>query len=245
MRRLLLALTAILLIIIHPGCRKEPGPGGRASIKGKLLAGNIHSPEFEVTEEDGEADERVYLVYGDRTDGFDKDVRTGHDGTFEFKFLRPGTYKVFAYGYDANQASSSSKTAVFATFDITANNQKAEGNNLIVYKEADRGGCSAIKGKVYAQYWNSGFSQLRGEGYIGDEDVFVRFGNSGSFDQRIRTANDGSFEIRNLRKGKYTIILYSKDPSPEFPSGRRTITKEIEITQKNTLVELEDILINK
>jgi hypothetical protein len=240
-----LALTAILLITLHSGCRKEPGPGGRASIKGKLLSGNIHSPEFEVTEEDGEPDERVYLVYGDREDGFDKDVRTSHDGTFEFKFLRPGTYKIFAYGFDPNMPSSSSRTAVFKTFDITANSQKAEGNNLIVYKEADRGGCSTIKGKVFAQYWNASFSQLRGEGYVGDEDVFVQFGNSGSFHQRIRTSADGTFEIRNLRKGKYRVFLYSKDPAPEFPNGRRTIMQEVEVNGRNSLVDLGDIKINK
>jgi len=80
------------------GCSKEPGIGGRAKITGKLI-GKYYSDD-ELTQLAGLdvlGDERVYLVYGNEKTQYDDDVRTTYDGTFEFKYLRPGKYVVFMY----------------------------------------------------------------------------------------------------------------------------------------------------
>jgi hypothetical protein len=45
----------------------------------------------------------VYLVYEDRVFYEDR-VRTGHDGTFEFRNLIPGSYRVFLFSEDVTGA---------------------------------------------------------------------------------------------------------------------------------------------
>lgn len=242
-KKILNLFLGAFVILSFSACNKEPGTGGRAAIKGKLLSGNINSPEYEVTNEDVEPDERVYLVYGDKADGYDKDARVNHDGSFEFKNLRKGAYQVFAYGYDPEKASSNDKSVILKSVEITDSKAVSEGNDLVIYKRADKGGTSTIKGKLYATYWSPDQTQLRGEGYIGDEVVYIKFGNSVSYDERIRSANDGSFELKNLRKGKYQVWAFSKDR--ESPTGKTAVVMDIEITERNQVIDLGDLEIKK
>jgi hypothetical protein len=243
MKKIWNVFLCAVIILSFSACKKEAGPGGRASIKGKLYSANISSPEFEVTPQCVEPEERVYLVYGDKADGFDKDTRVNHDGTFEFKYLRKGVYQVYAYGFDPSQPSSSGHTAAIRQVEISNGSETKTVDDLVVYKSANKGGTSSIKGKVYAKYWSPGQQQLRGQGYIGDEVVYVKFGNSISYDVRIRTSHDGSFEIKNLRRGKYQVWVYSEDP--QSPTEETAIIREIEINERNQVIDLGDLEINK
>jgi hypothetical protein len=236
-------IVSAAIILSFSACDKDPGPGGKGSIKGKLYSANINSPEFEVTPNCVEPEERVYLVYGDKIDGFDKDTRVNHDGTFEFKFLRKGVYQVYAYGYDPNLPSSSGHAPTIKQIEISSSGETKIVENFVVYKSANRGGTSTIKGKLFAQFWSPDLQQLRGEGYIGDEVVYIKYGNSTSYDDRIRSSHDGSFEIKNLRRGKYQIWAFSKDP--QSPSKESAVIKEIEINERNQVIDLGDIQINK
>ena len=224
-------------------CKKASGLGVRASVKGKLYSGNYHSPEIPVTEEDGEPEERVYLVFGDREDGYDADMRTNYDGTFEFKYLRKGTYKIYAYGMDTSKVSSSPKTPIIRTFEIADNKQNVAINDLVIYKEAGNNGSATIRGKVWAKSYNATFTELKGAYYAGDEEVYLKCGNETAYSERIRTAYDGSYEFKNLRKGKYQVYIYSEDSTMASPSGRVMVMKSLEITEKNQMVKLEDLQI--
>lgn len=98
MKRRVALSTIVLIALFFFGCSKAPGIGGKATIKGKLI-GSFYSDKA-LTMFSGFAalgDERVYLVYGNEKTQFDDDVRTTYDGTFEFKYLRPGKYVVFMY----------------------------------------------------------------------------------------------------------------------------------------------------
>jgi hypothetical protein len=237
-----IAIGFFVSVFLMTGCKKEPGKGGRAAITGKLLAGNYYSPEAPVTSEDGEADERVYLVYGDK-ENFDDDVRTSHDGSFEFKYLRKGTYKIFAYSMDPENGSLSQRVPVVRTIEIDERKQSYNLDDLIVYKDAGKGGCSSIKGKVYVRDYNSNFTVLTGQYYSGDEVVYIKYGNEASYSDRIRTAYDGSFEFKNLRKGNYEVFIYSKDSTQTSPSGNVPVVRSVEINAKNQNIDLGDIVI--
>jgi hypothetical protein len=246
MKKILTALLIVLLGVFAISCKKNPGPGGRAMVKGKLLSGNFHSPDVPVGQDDGEPDERVYLIYGDRTDGgLDDDQRTSHNGSFEFKFLRKGKYQLFAYSQDPNLPSSSSQTPVIREFEITSGRETIDIDDLIIYKAADRGGTSTIRGKVWAKDWNATFTQLKGEYYAADEWVYIKFGNSSGYNRRVRTSFNGTYEFVNLRKGRYTVFAYSKDQSQTSISGNVEVIANIEITDRNTLIEIDDLVINK
>ncbi len=85
------SLIIFFLIINLSACTKAEGPGGKATITGKLFkikgSGNIEV----------EADESVFIIYGKGGIGFDDDVKTNYDGTYKFENLRKGNYTIFAY----------------------------------------------------------------------------------------------------------------------------------------------------
>ena len=79
------------------GCRKEPGEGGLAEIRGSVYVVEYDDNTGQPTGDEYFAPEaRVYIVYGDH-DFHDDDVRTGPDGLFVFSWLRKGDSKVFTY----------------------------------------------------------------------------------------------------------------------------------------------------
>ncbi len=89
-------LACFLVISLFISCEKEPGEGGTATITGKVYARNYGDTSGELINEYFAPDERVYIVYGDNI-VHDDDVRTFHDGTYQFKNLYRGEYTVFAY----------------------------------------------------------------------------------------------------------------------------------------------------
>lgn len=93
---LLFSLGAAL--IFSSGCTKIEGPGGAATIKGKIHVKEYDGANNLINEYDAPKFD-VYIIYGD-TEGetyFDDDIETSYDGTFEFKNLEPGNYQVFVY----------------------------------------------------------------------------------------------------------------------------------------------------
>ncbi|HET6244340.1 MAG: hypothetical protein H0V01_05785 [Bacteroidetes bacterium] len=232
-----------IALIIFTSCKKEAGTGGKAIVKGKLYAGNYHSPEFIVSQEDVEPEERVFLVYDNEQDGFGDDIRTNHDGSFEFKYLRKGNYKIFAYGMDTSKVSSSPKTPVLRNFEISDKKQNVEINDLIIYQPANKGGSASIRGKIWVKNYNASFTELKGEYGAQDETVYLKCGNEVSYSERIRTSYDGSFEFKNLRKGKYEIYTYSKDSAQLSPSGTIMVKHKAEINSRDQILQLNNLVI--
>jgi hypothetical protein len=97
-RTAVLPLVALLLY----ACEKPAGPGGRATIKGRIHATDFDNTQRYKISEGYEAGERVYICYGNSTSISD-DVRTGLDGTFEFKYLTKGQYKIFVNSLDTSE----------------------------------------------------------------------------------------------------------------------------------------------
>ena len=94
---LLLLLTIPMVMI---SCEKEPGSGGKSTIYGKVLVKDYNAT-FTLLQETYYGPEIwVYLIYGDDRDYGDR-IQTSYDGTWEFKYLRPGSYKVYALSKDS------------------------------------------------------------------------------------------------------------------------------------------------
>lgn len=102
-------------------------------------------------------------------------------------------------------------------------------------KEEGFGGLGSVKGKVYAyDYNNSGV--LEAEGYAADIEVYIAAEGKSEILDRIRTSYDGSFEIRELRKGKYEVWVYSD--CDLCPNGIEPIIQKVSIDKKKSVVEL-------
>lgn len=108
-------------------------------------------------------------------------------------------------------------------------------------KEEGFGGLGTIKGKVYAyDYNNSGI--LEAEGYAADIEVYIGVEGKSEILDRIRTSYDGSFEIRELRKGNYEVWVYSD--CDLCPNGIESVIQKVTIDKKKSIVELTTFEIN-
>jgi GTPase SAR1 family protein len=141
-------------------------------------------------------------------------------------------------------------------------------------KEEGEGGTSAIYGKlktINLQHFdipgNERIDTLS-QYYHADEDVFIIYGdNDNLYDDNYKTTFDGSFGFESLRKGTYTIFVYSEceadtnglssisasNPNyanqlsstiwhPECNSNNYAQKIVVEITENNQLINLEDII---
>ena len=64
-----------------------------------------------------------FIIYGDKDEIYDDNAKTSYDGTFKFKNLRKGKYKIFAYSKD--ESSVNPLTPIITEIEIGGNE---EGN---------------------------------------------------------------------------------------------------------------------
>ncbi|MEY3397421.1 MAG: hypothetical protein RL220_15 [Bacteroidota bacterium] len=66
-----------------------------------------------------------------------------------------------------------------------------------------------------------------------DQDVYIVYGDQISPGDRVWTNYNGEYEFLNLRKGKYTIYVYSKDTTGAInvDPDHMVIRQEVEITE--------------
>ena len=114
-------------------CNKPPGPGGKASIRGKVYAKDFNSSATAVISEYYAAGENVYICYGNNT-AVANNVKTSTDGSFEFLYLRTGHYKIFVLSKDTSihVAGSSKNEAVEVGVDISSRKQTVILNDLVI-----------------------------------------------------------------------------------------------------------------
>jgi hypothetical protein len=115
-----LSIAVLAFISLFLSCNSGPGPGGQASITGKVWSQNWNSNLTIMQAEGYGPNIDVYLIYGDDPSYGDR-VKTGPDGTYQFKYLRKGKYKVYAYSYVLNQPTTDS--AIVKEIEITDKKQ--------------------------------------------------------------------------------------------------------------------------
>lgn len=126
-------LLATLLILCLTNCDKSAGTGGTSTIKGKIYIRDYNAAFTILQSSHYAIEERVYIMYGDH-DFYDDNIRTGYDGTYEFRNLRKGSYRVFAYSADSTFTVPGGVYAVIDTVEITADYQTVEVPLMILLK---------------------------------------------------------------------------------------------------------------
>jgi hypothetical protein len=110
-------------------------------------------------------------------------------------------------------------------------------------KEEGVGGTSTITGKVMVREYNGNFTFMVGEYYAGDQDVYIIYGNDSVYSDKFTTSYDGTYRFEYLREGTYKVFAYSLD-SAAFPLDRKIeVMKEVTITAKDQVVQVEDIIV--
>ncbi|HXA03034.1 MAG TPA: hypothetical protein VNW99_13655 [Cytophagaceae bacterium] len=124
MRNKIFLLLFLFTIIIFYSCKKQAGKGGNHTVSGKVVArkydltthpGTYTSPAYNAENEE------VYIIYGDDIT-FGDHQKTNQDGSFEFKYLNKGNYKVYAYSKDSTNSNPSGKIAI--TKDLVIGSEK-------------------------------------------------------------------------------------------------------------------------
>jgi len=126
-------ITLLLFIILFVSCSKEAGDGGNSTIYGKIIARDYNA-EFTILKGIYNApDEDVFIIYGnDRS--FSDRIRTNYNGVYEFKYLRPGDYTIYAYSKDSTLSLPSGIITVIRKVEITDKKQTVEATDMIIFK---------------------------------------------------------------------------------------------------------------
>ncbi len=85
-----------LVVLAMSACVQTEGEGGTGTITGKVYAYDYNAEYTILRAQYYAPDEDVYIIYGDDSIFSDR-TRTNYDGSYRFKYLRPGTYTVFVY----------------------------------------------------------------------------------------------------------------------------------------------------
>ncbi len=225
--KLLLFLVAMALLL--PACNKGEGKGGTGTIQGYVKL--VHHPDddFELNADTmAAAKTDVFLVYGDEP-FYGDDIETGADGMYQFEYLRPGNYTVFAY----STLPSGEKIAVSQSAEL-ARGAVATVPTIYIH-DGKAYGTSIVKGRVHASYYHNGSWQ--GEGWACEHRVYIRKeGDDLPFDD-TRVGPDGYFGFQKLQPGEYEVFTASDDISTEIPDF---VIQSISVSEAGQIYELEE-----
>lgn len=139
MKSIHLQLFSICFLLLFSTCKKEAGQGGTSSIKGKVHAKYYDKDFYSLASTSYAPDIDVFIIYGDES-VFGERQRTTYDGTYEFKYLRKGKYKIYAYSRDStglykNQVNKySPEVAIIKNVDIKKSKQTIEVPDIHILK---------------------------------------------------------------------------------------------------------------
>ena len=228
-------LVLILMAMLLPACNKGPGEGGTGTVQGFVKL--VHHPDDDYTLTSDTivaAKTDVFIIYGDEA-YFGDDVETNADGMYQFEYLRPGDYTVFAY----STLASGEKVAVSES--VTLERGAVVKVPTLYIHDGKAYGTSVVKGRVHAAYYHNG--SYRGEGWACEHRVYIRrAGEDIPFDD-TRVGPDGYFAFQKLQPGVYEVYTVTQDFNevPDF------VFQTIEVEEAGQIYEIEEqyeIIIN-
>ncbi len=113
--------------IFFSSCKKDEGVGGTSSIVGKVFVHSYDVSFQSLVRTYPDASREVFIIYGDSHSTYDDSYKASYDGSFEFKYLQKGKYKLFIYlkdttgAYQGNYNSNAPKIPKFVDVEITSN----------------------------------------------------------------------------------------------------------------------------
>jgi hypothetical protein len=121
-------------------CKKDAGEGGTSTIKGRVLAYEYDASFQLCADTVSVADEDVYIIYGADHSTYDNDYKTSYNGSYEFKYLQKGKYRLFVYSKDSTGAYNGTingnqpKIPKMVDVEITSNGSTVQAPDLILLK---------------------------------------------------------------------------------------------------------------
>ncbi|MBQ3710054.1 MAG: carboxypeptidase regulatory-like domain-containing protein [Bacteroidales bacterium] len=202
---LALVMTGLML----SSCNNKEGEGGTGTVRGHVKL--VHHPDDDYqlgADTIDAAKTDVFIVYGDE-EFYGDDTETNPDGLYEFNYLTPGDYTVFAY----STLPTGEKVAVSET--VTLHRGGVAEVPTIYIHDGKAYGTSIITGKVWAWYFHN--NEYRGESWAYEHRVYLRkLGDTYHIDD-ARVGLNGIFAFQKVLPGAYEVITYTQD-AQEVPS---------------------------
>ena len=203
-------LAIMMMCFALSSCNNKEGEGGTGTIRGHVKL--VHHPDddYQLNADTLDAAKTdVFIIYGD-DEFYGDDTETNPDGLYQFEYLTPGRYTVFAY----STLATGEKVAVAQSVNLERG-QVAEVPTIYIH-DGKAYGTSIITGKVWAWYFHN--IEYRGEGWAYEHRVYLRkLGESYHIDD-VRVGLDGIFAFQKVLPGTYEVITYTQDalevPSP-------------------------------
>ena len=196
-------LAVMLVCFALSSCNNKEGEGGTGTVQGYVKL--VHHPDDNYQLEADTLDAAktdVFIVYGDE-EFYGNDTETNPEGLYQFNYLTPGDYTVFAY----STLPTGEKVAV--SEKVTLERGKVAQVPTIYVHDGKAYGTSVITGKVVAWYFHN--NEWRGEGWAYEHRVYLRkLGEIYHFDD-ARVGVGGVFAFQKVLPGTYEVITYTQD----------------------------------
>ena len=209
-----------MLLALMPSCNNKEGEGGTGTVQGYVRL--VHHPDDDYNlnvDTMAAAKTDVFIIYGDEA-FYGDDTETNPDGMYQFEYLTPGDYTVFAY----STLPTGEKVAVAET--VTLERGKVAQVPTIYIHDGKAYGTSIIKGKVWGVYFHN--TTYHGEGWAYEHRVYLRKLGEVYHQDDVRVGLNGLFAFQKVLPGTYEVITYTQDAN-EVPSPMiDTVTVEAE-----------------
>ena len=209
MKRLVVLSLGLALLLAVCACNSHEGEGGTGTVRGYVKL--VHHPDDDYNlnvDTLVAAKTDVFIVYGDN-DFYGDDVETGPDGMYQFEYLTPGEYTVFAY----STLATGEKVAVAET--VTLERGKVAEVPTIYIHDGKSYGTSIIQGRVWGVYFHN--TTYRGEGWAYEQRVYLRKLGDSYHQDDVRVGLNGVFAFQKVLPGTYEVFTYTEDAN-EVPS---------------------------
>ena len=201
--------VALMLLAMMPSCNNKEGEGGTGTVQGYVRL--VHHPDDDYNlnvDTMVAAKTDVFIIYGEEA-FYGDDTETNPDGLYQFEYLTPGDYTVFAY----STLPTGEKVAVAET--VTLERGKVAQVPTIYIHDGKAYGTSIIKGKVWGVYFHN--TTYRGEGWAFEHRVYLRKLGEVYHQDDVRVGLNGVFAFQKVLPGTYEVITYTQDAN-EVPS---------------------------
>ena len=198
-------VALLLMAVLLPSCNDKEGLGGTGTIQGFVRL--VHHPDDDYglnVDTMRAAKTDVFIVFGDEA-YYSDDAETDPDGMYQFEYLTPGTYTVFAYSTMPN----GQKVAVAEKVNLERG-QVAQAPTIYIH-DGKAYGTSIVKGKVWAWYFHN--AVYRGEGWAYEHRVYLRKLGDSYHQDDVRVGLDGVFAFQKVQPGTYEVFTYTQDAS--------------------------------
>ena len=109
-------------------------------------------------------------------------------------------------------------------------------------KEAGDGGLATIEGNVYYDLYGPSGSLIE-QVPAGNENVYIKYADSDTYDDRTDTDADGKFQFKSMQKGEYAIFGFSDCIS--CTSGIDEVAVTLEVTDKKGTASADNLVLRK